>query len=54
MTNRSDPTVQIVYADMLRTEIAPRLRVLGFKGSGNSYVLPDDDRWLLVGFQKNR
>ncbi len=32
----------------------PKLRALGFKGSGNSYILPDDDRWLIVAFQKNR
>jgi uncharacterized protein DUF4304 len=37
---------------MLRTQIAPRLRSLGFKGSGAVYVLPDDARWLLIGFQK--
>jgi hypothetical protein len=47
------PTAQAVFADMLRTEIAPRLRGLGYKGSGSSYVLPDDDRWLIVAFQKN-
>jgi hypothetical protein len=42
-----------MYADMLRVEIAPRLRALGLKGSGATYVLPDDDRWLLVAFQKD-
>jgi hypothetical protein len=46
-------TAQTVFAEMLRTEIAPRLRTLGFKGSGRSYVLPDDERWLIVAFQKN-
>jgi hypothetical protein len=50
----SEPTAQTVYATMLRTEIAPRLRELGFKGSGSKYVLPDDDRWLIVGFQKGQ
>ncbi|HVD48366.1 MAG TPA: DUF4304 domain-containing protein [Candidatus Limnocylindria bacterium] len=52
MASQVGPTAQAVYADMLRTEIAPRLRGLGFKGSGSSYVLPDDDRWLIVAFQK--
>jgi hypothetical protein len=47
-------TAQAVYADMLRAEIAPRLRTLGFKGSGSAYVLPDDESWLIVGFQKDR
>ena len=37
---------------MLRSEVALRLRELGFKGSGQSYTLPDDDAWVLVGFQK--
>ena len=39
---------------MLRTEIGPRLRSFGFKGSAPSYVLPDDERWLIVAFQKDR
>jgi hypothetical protein len=47
-------TAQTIYAAMLRTVVAPRLRALGFKGSGSSYVLPDDDWWLIVAFQKNR
>jgi hypothetical protein len=46
-------TAQSVFAEMLRTEIAPHLRGLGFKGSGRSYVLPDDERWLIVAFQKD-
>jgi uncharacterized protein DUF4304 len=47
-------TAQAVYADMLRSEIAPRMRSLGFTGSGPAFVLPDDDRWLIVAFQKDR
>lgn len=46
-------SAQSVFADMLRTEIAPRMRTLGFKGSGRSYELPDPDRWLIVAFQKD-
>jgi hypothetical protein len=46
-------TAQAAYADMLRTAVAPRLRALGFKGSSLPYVLPDDDWWLIVGFQKS-
>jgi uncharacterized protein DUF4304 len=45
-------TAQDVYRDMLRTHNAPRLRGLGFMGSGATYVLPDDARWLLLGFQQ--
>jgi hypothetical protein len=51
--SQGGPTAQNLYAEMLRTEIAPRLRALGFKGSGSSYVLPTDDRWLIVAFQKD-
>jgi len=38
---------------MLRDEIAPRLRAVGLRGSGSAYLLPDADRWLIVGFQKH-
>lgn len=54
MPGADQPTAQAIYADLLRTSIAPRLRTLGFKGSGARYVLPDDDRWLIVAFQKDR
>jgi uncharacterized protein DUF4304 len=50
----TNPTAQDLYTSMLRSAIAPRLRALGFKGSGNSYVLPDHDRWLILAFQKDR
>lgn len=39
---------------MHRLEIAPRLRALGFVGSGGKYVLPSPDWWQVVGFQKDR
>lgn len=39
---------------MHRNEIAPRLRILGFKGSAGTYVLPDDAWWRVVAFQKDR
>jgi hypothetical protein len=38
---------------VLRTEVGPRLRALGFVGSGSSFVLPNDESWLVVGFQKD-
>jgi len=46
-------SAQDVYTQMLRTEVAPQLRAMGFNGSGARYVLPDDHRWLLVAFQKH-
>lgn len=39
------------YKRMLREEIAPGIRALGLKGSGGTFVLPDPDHYLLVGFQ---
>ncbi|GAA3443351.1 DUF4304 domain-containing protein [Planomonospora venezuelensis] len=38
---------------MLRDEIAPPLRELGFVGSGQVYRLPDDRHWALLGFQRS-
>jgi hypothetical protein len=39
--------------EMLQSTIAPRLRALGFKGSGQVFELPDERFWALVGFQKS-
>jgi hypothetical protein len=47
------PTAQTTYAAMVKTEIAPRLRALGFKGSGQVFQLPDEDHWAMIGFQKS-
>lgn len=38
---------------MLKTLVAPRLRTIGLKGSGQNYRLPSDDYWALLGFQKS-
>ena len=47
-------TAQSDFALMMRHEIAPGLRRIGLRGSGNSFVIPSDTYWALVGFQKNR
>jgi hypothetical protein len=39
------------YRTFLRERIAPSLRELGLRGSGNAFALPDDQFWALVGFQ---
>lgn len=39
---------------MLRNNLAPALRALGFKGSGQIYTLPDEDCWALVGIQRSQ
>ena len=47
-------TAQSVYATMLRLGVAPRLRALGFLGSGSKYLLPSPEWWQIVAFQKDR
>ena len=53
MTDRSAPTAQEAFATLMRTRIAPGLRALGFKGSGQTYELPHLETWALIGFQKS-
>ena len=38
---------------MMREQIAPALRALGLKGSGQSYAIPHESYWALIGFQKS-
>jgi hypothetical protein len=38
---------------MLRDDVAPRLRALGFTGSGQNFALPSATHWALLGFQKS-
>jgi hypothetical protein len=47
-------TAQDTLIAMLRESVAPALRDLGFKGSGQNCHLPSDDVWALVGFQKSQ
>ena len=37
---------------MLKNEVAPGLRALGFRGSGQNYHLPSETHWALLGFQR--
>lgn len=53
MADRSAPTAQEVYTSLMRAQIAPGLRALGFKGSGQTYELPHLETWALIGFQKS-
>jgi hypothetical protein len=46
-------TAQETYRDVIKREIAPPLRALGFKGSGQNYELPSATHWALLGFQKS-
>jgi hypothetical protein len=39
---------------MMREQVAPALRGLGIKGSGQSFANPSERYWALIGFQKSR
>jgi hypothetical protein len=46
-------TAQDIFNDMMKGEIGPALRGMGFKGSGQSFTHPSTDHWILLGFQKS-
>ena len=45
-------TAQEAFTMMVKEQIAPALRELGFKGSGQRFVLPSPDHWAQIGLQK--
>jgi Domain of unknown function (DUF4304) len=47
-------TAQDAYRTLLRTRIAPALRAMGFKGSGNSFSMARGDYEVGINFQKNK
>ena len=51
---RRRTNAQETFKALMRDEIAPALRQLGFKGSGQAYALPSETCWALVGFQKSQ
>jgi hypothetical protein len=48
------PTAQETFLTIMREQIAPGLRAVGFRGSGSVYTLLDDRVWRLLGFQRSR
>ncbi|MDQ5821800.1 MAG: DUF4304 domain-containing protein, partial [Actinomycetota bacterium] len=48
------PTAQETYREMIKAQLAPGLRALGFKGSGRSYELPCPDHWAMLGLQGSK
>jgi hypothetical protein len=44
---------QETFARLLKQTVAPALREAGLQGSGRSYLLPDNDWWVQIGFQKS-
>jgi Domain of unknown function (DUF4304) len=45
-------TAQEAFTTMVKEQIAPSLRELGFKGSGQRFTLPDEKLWAQIGLQK--
>jgi len=45
-------TAQEAFTMMVKEQIAPALRALGFKGSGQRFVLPSEEYWAQIGLQK--
>ena len=46
-------TAQEMFRAMVRDQVAPALRDLGFKGSGQVYLLPSETHWAMLSFQKS-
>jgi hypothetical protein len=54
MTSGEASTATDKVAAMLKQRVAPELRAMGFKGSGQNYHLPVPGHFALLGFQKAR
>ena len=39
---------------MIKAQVAPGLRALGFKGSGRNYEFPSPYHWAVLGFQSSK
>jgi hypothetical protein len=47
-------TAQDAYKRMIREHLSPRLRALGFKGSGGAYEWPSESHWIVLGVQASQ
>ena len=45
-------TAQEAFTMLVKEQIAPALRELGFKGSVQRFVLPSETHWAQIGLQK--
>jgi hypothetical protein len=52
-TTEAGISSQEVYKKMMDGTISPKLRELGFQGSGGRYSLKSDEYWALLSFQKS-
>ena len=46
-------TAQETFARMLRYDVAPLLREMGFRGSGQNFSVPNASHWALLDFQRS-
>src|SRR5262245_58403044 len=46
-------SAQEAFALMMRGQVAPALRELGLKGSGQAFSIRSEQHWALIGFQKS-
>lgn len=48
-----DATAQEAFSAMMKDSVAPALRQLGFRGSGQVFSLPSQTHFAQIGFQKS-
>jgi hypothetical protein len=46
-------SAQEAFRRMMSEQVAPKLRALGFKGSGQRFTLPSESHWAILGFQRS-
>jgi hypothetical protein len=51
---REVPTAQETFRELVKSQLAPGLRALGFKGSGRSYELRSPEHWAMLGLQASQ
>jgi hypothetical protein len=44
-------TAPAIYRNLVKSQLSPGLRELGFKGSGNRFELPSTAYWVVLGLQ---
>lgn len=42
-----------LFTQMLKEGMWPRMREIGFRGSGSTFRWPADDAWVMIGIQKS-
>ena len=48
------PTAQEIFDDAVREILRPRMKALGFAGSGTTFRLPSDSHFAMIGLQKSQ